>query len=38
MSITGVAAVQYISDWSYVQPGAGFTAILNCDAPMPGGR
>jgi len=35
MSITGVAAVQYISDWSVQAAGAGFTASLNCDAPVP---
>ncbi len=34
-SIFGVAAIQYISDWSVQAPGAGFTAILNCDAPVP---
>jgi hypothetical protein len=29
-AISGVAAVQYISDWSYQEPGAGFVATLNC--------
>ena len=26
---------RYISDWSVQAAGAGFTAILNCDAPVP---
>jgi hypothetical protein len=29
-TIEGVGAFQYISDWSYQEPGSGFTASLNC--------
>ena len=29
-TITGVAAVQYITDWSYLEPGTGFSATLTC--------
>ena len=29
-TITGVAAVQYITDWSFLQPGTGFSATLTC--------
>ena len=33
-TITGVGAVQYITDWSVQAAGAGFTATLTCD-PLP---
>ena len=29
-TVAGVAVVQYISDWSYIEPGSGFTASLDC--------
>ena len=29
-TITGVAAVQYITDWSYLELGTGFSATLTC--------
>eukprot|EP01052_Picozoa_sp_SAG31_P027801 SAG31_NODE_2633_length_5345_cov_70.416317_2_plen_781_part_00 len=29
-TVGNVAAVQYISEWSYQEPGAGFTATLTC--------
>ena len=29
-TIAGVAAVQYITDWSFLQPGTGFSATLTC--------
>eukprot|EP01045_Picozoa_sp_COSAG04_P009759 COSAG04_NODE_577_length_12466_cov_81.128568_1_plen_807_part_10 len=32
-TVAGVAAVQYISDWSVQAAGAGFTATLTCEAP-----
>ena len=32
-SLSGVAAFQFITDWSYQEPGAGFTAVLTCLAP-----
>ena len=28
--IAGVAAVQLITDWSYMEPGTGFSATLTC--------
>ena len=28
-TITGVAAVQYITDWSYLEPGTGFSASIS---------
>ncbi len=34
-SMTGVAAIQYISDWSVQSSPAGFTALLNCAGPEP---
>ena len=29
-NITGVAAVQYITDWSYLELGTSFSATLTC--------
>jgi len=29
-TIAGVGAVQFITDWSYMEPGTGFSATLTC--------